>query len=68
MSNSIEQCPYCGSEKLRIGYQIHDGEMVSDYAGDSGCRIIHKICVDCGSIVHSSVEKPEIFDDDHRLS
>lgn len=67
MDHLPEKCPYCWSARLGVGYQIGDGEMLSDYFGKAGCKIIHIICKDCGSIVRSKVEKPEIFDDDNRL-
>lgn len=67
MAFNVESCPYCGSKEIRVGYQINDGEMVSDYAGNVGCRIIHYICLGCGGIAGSRVEKPEIFNDSNVL-
>lgn len=63
----ITKCQYCGSEELRIGYQINDGEMSTDYRGTKTTKIVSTICKNCGAILMSKVENPEIFDDDNRL-
>ena len=65
--NEVKQCIYCGSTELRVGYQLGDGEMSSDYMGNKTCKISHIICKDCGAILMSRVDKPEIFDDDNRI-
>ncbi len=65
--NEIKNCRYCGSAKIKVGYQIGDGEMSSDFMGNKTCRISHLICGDCGAILMSRVDNPEIFNDDNRI-
>lgn len=65
--SEITKCPYCGSDQLRVGYQLNDGAMSTDYSGSKTTKIIHTICTDCGAVVMSRVEKPEIFKDDNRI-
>ncbi|MEG0614367.1 MAG: hypothetical protein RR540_01315 [Oscillospiraceae bacterium] len=66
-ATEVEKCQYCGSNELGVGYQLGQGEMLSDYYGKSGCKIIHVICKKCGSILQSKVSNPEIFDDENKL-
>ena len=57
-----EECPYCGSKMLAYGYQTENACAYTDVRGGVfGSQIVHTICKDCGSIVHSSVLRPEIF-------
>lgn len=56
-----DTCPYCGSKELAIGLQQGNGSMLKTKSGLTGCRIQHLLCTKCGSILHSSVEKPEKF-------
>jgi hypothetical protein len=41
--------------------------MSSDFMGNKTCRISHLICGDCGAILMSRVDNPEIFNDDNRI-
>ncbi len=58
----FEECPYCGSKFLVYGYQCDNAAAYTDVRGGVfGSPIQHIICQECGSIVHSSVLKPDIF-------
>lgn len=60
----IEECPYCGSDLLVYGYQTDGGNVNTDVRGSVfGSPVQHTICRECGSIVYSSVVKPEYFKD-----
>lgn len=60
----IEQCPYCGSDLLVYGYQVDGGNACTDVRGSVfGSPVQHTICKECGSIVYSSVVKPDVFKD-----
>ena len=56
-----EECPYCKSKRLSFGYQVGDACLKLGVSGVFGSNIIHTICMDCGSIIYSRVEKPEMF-------
>lgn len=56
-----EDCPYCNSKRLSYGYQVGDACLKLGVSGVFGSNIIHTICMDCGSIIYSRVEKPEMF-------
>ena len=56
-----EECPYCKSRNLSFGYQVGDASLKLGVSGVFGSNIIHTICMECGSIIHSRVEKPEMF-------
>lgn len=56
-----DECPYCHSKNLSYGYQVGDAGLKLGVSGVFGSNIIHTICIDCGSIIHSQVEKPELF-------
>ncbi len=56
-----EECPYCKSKRLSYGYQVGDASLKLGVSGVFGSSIIHTICMECGSIIHSRVEKPEMF-------
>lgn len=57
-----EECPYCGSKMLVYGYQTEQACAYSDVRGGVfGSQIVHTICRDCGSIIYSSVVRPEVF-------
>jgi DNA-directed RNA polymerase subunit RPC12/RpoP len=56
-----EECPYCKSKDLSYGYQVGDGSLKLGVSGVFSSNIIHTICMECGSIIHSRVEKPEMF-------
>lgn len=57
----IKTCPSCGQGNFGIGYQIGQASMSTSKMGLSGSRIEHQICRNCGLIVASRVEKPNIF-------
>lgn len=57
----INKCPYCGSECLTKGYQAGEGLIYKDRIGAFGSVVEHTVCKECGSIVYSKVEKPEIL-------
>lgn len=58
----FEECPYCKSKMLVYAYQTESGSVYSDIRGGVfGSPIIHTVCRDCGSIVHSSVLRPEVL-------
>ena len=44
-----------------IGYQQSQASIMNNHSGLSGSLVEHLICKECGSIVHSKVNKPEIF-------
>lgn len=56
-----EECPYCKSKNLGFGYQVGDASLKLGVSGVFGSNIIHTICLECGSIIHSRVEKPDLF-------
>lgn len=58
----IEECKYCGSMNLTVGYQYAQGSVYSELWGKRLCSPIeHIICKECGSILHSKVTKVDIF-------
>ena len=57
----IEKCPYCGGVSFGVGYSVGQGSMSVSKMGLSGCKVIHTICRNCGVIVLSQVERPNIF-------
>lgn len=65
-NNQVDKCPYCESTNLGIGYQFGQGSIAPSKMGFSGCKIIHIVCRNCGSIVQSKVEKPSMFKEDKR--
>lgn len=62
---TIEQCTFCNSTNIGIGYQLGKGQLFADlYAYQSGgecSNIEHLLCKDCGSILHSRVVKTNMF-------
>lgn len=47
---------------LVYGYQTEQACAYSDVRGGVfGSQIVHTICRDCGSIIYSSVVRPEVF-------
>jgi len=56
-----EECPYCKSKNLAYGYQVGDASLKLGVSGVFGSTIIHTVCMECGSIIHSRVEKPDMF-------
>ncbi len=57
----IEKCPYCGGKEFAEGYQYDECAMMNNNSGIVGSRVVHSICKNCGSIVHSRVTNPDIF-------
>lgn len=61
----FEQCPYCKSTNIAVGYQLGAGQMFADlyaYQSSGECSgIEHLICKDCHSILHSRVTKTDMF-------
>lgn len=54
----IEECNYCGSRNLTLGYQYAQGCVYPELWGIRlGSPIEHIICKDCGSIIYSRVTK-----------
>lgn len=69
MSKKIEikECPYCGNKTFSEGRQMGQGNVQSTKgvfkgALSSGTPLYHTICLKCGSVVHSYVEKVDIFE------
>lgn len=56
-----DECPYCHSKNLSVGYQVGSACLMLGVSGVFGSNIIHTICMDCGTIIHSAVEKPDLF-------
>jgi DNA-directed RNA polymerase subunit RPC12/RpoP len=58
----FEECPYCNSKLLVYGYQHNNANVFSDVRGGVfGSPVQHIICRECGSIIYSSVVRPEVF-------
>ena len=57
----IEKCPFCGGTNFGIGYQMAQGSILTEKSGIKGSKVKHLICKECGIIVQSKVENPEIF-------
>lgn len=55
----IKECPYCGGNNFGEGYQLAQGSIVKSLWAFKASKVIHIICKDCGSIVHSRIEDPE---------
>lgn len=63
----IKECPYCGNDTFGKGRQMAQGNIQSTKGVlkgvlSSGTHLYHTICLDCGSIVRSYVEKTDIFE------
>ncbi len=57
----ITKCPFCGGTELAHGYQTYQAEVIVYGKMLSSSALYHILCTDCGSVVHSYVEKPEKF-------
>lgn len=61
----IDQCPYCRSTNIGVGYQLGYGQVFADiyaYSSTRDCSTVeHILCKECGSILRSRVVKPEVF-------
>ena len=57
----IEKCPFCGGRNFGNGYQMSQASIMTGNSGLKGSKVKHLICKDCGSIINSKVENPEIF-------
>jgi len=57
----IEKCPHCGGRNIGQGYQ--DGYAAVTPKGKvfKSAQLFHLICADCGAVLFSCVNKPEIF-------
>lgn len=63
---TVEECPYCGSKSFGEGRQMAQGNVQSTKgifkgALTNGTPLYHTICLSCGSVVQSYVEKLDIF-------
>jgi hypothetical protein len=58
----IEKCQFCGGTIFGNGFQISQGCIMTGHTGLKGSKVTHLICKTCGSIIHSKVEKPEMFE------
>ncbi len=61
----MDQCSYCNSTNIGVGYQLGQGQLFADpYAYQAGrecSNIEHLLCKDCGSILHSRVIQTNVF-------
>lgn len=62
----IKECSYCGNTEFGKGRQIGEGNLlpvkgVLKGVLNKGTSLYHTVCLNCGSIVRTYVEKPEIF-------
>lgn len=61
----IENCPFCHSNNIAVGYQLGSGQIFADlyaYHSTSDCaNVEHLLCKDCGSIIHSRVVNTDMF-------
>lgn len=58
----INQCPFCGGTEFVYGFQGGYGAVTRE--GNIfavGQYLHHVICRNCGSVVHSYVDNPEIL-------
>lgn len=54
----IEQCPYCGGTDFIKGYGVQAISGSSKVANSWNLsNLVYTVCKDCGSIVHTQVEK-----------
>lgn len=58
-----QTCPKCGSGEIGEGKQIGQAKMVpiDNMTLITASNIIAEICTDCGYIIATRVEKPDIF-------
>jgi hypothetical protein len=57
----IDQCHYCGSTNIGMGYQSGYAAVSSTRNIFKSSKIYYTICSDCGSILHSYVSDPYKF-------
>lgn len=58
--HEIEKCPYCGGTEFALGEQSGFGGTVMAPAWKfAQTPIIHRVCLNCGTVVRSYVLKPE---------
>ncbi len=57
----IDKCPYCGAREFAEGYHYDEASIMTSNSGIIGSKVIYVICKNCGSIVHSRVANPEVF-------
>ncbi|MDD6395324.1 MAG: hypothetical protein PUB37_03975 [Firmicutes bacterium] len=56
----INQCPFCGGTEFIHGKQSSYGAVYGE-CSIQACVMRHVICRNCGSIVHSYVDNPELL-------
>ena len=57
----IKKCQYCGATEFAEGYHYDEASIMTSNSGIVGSKAIYTICKNCGSILHSRVENPEVF-------
>lgn len=60
MGIEINRCPFCGGTELIQGEQTYQGAIYGENMLQ-GCILRHIICRQCGSVVHSYVDNPEMM-------
>ncbi len=58
-------CPKCSGKEIGVGNQSGYAVMYPDNKMSLGSKIKYLICVECGFIIESYVEKPEKFKGTH---
>jgi len=62
MENLIDKCPKCGCTEIGRGKQAgHAAVLPLGKFFAIGSTIIHRICIKCGYVIDSYVEKPSRF-------
>lgn len=58
---NADKCPYCGGR--HIGYGSQNGYAAISPKGHPfrSAMVYHVVCADCGAILYSCVNKPELF-------
>lgn len=62
----VKTCPYCGGTEFGKGRQMAQGNVlplkgILKGAFNTGTPLYHMICLSCGSVVRSYVEKSDKF-------
>lgn len=60
MPIQINNCPFCGGTEFIQGYQAGYGAIFGE-SSVTGSVLKHIICRNCGSVVHSYVDNPEML-------
>lgn len=62
----ITKCQYCGSTNIGVGYTLGNGRLFVDtyayHSNSASSEIEVYLCKDCGSVLHSYVLRPEVFE------